>query len=269
MSVLRINTDNPADMALLKEHPMFGVPEVYPRRSRYGEADALALGLEPVEAVPDVLVPKDSFKEVIEACEKAKSFPLAHMHASWAPPGTKYNQNGLGYCWTWSATACMMTLRAAELKPFVSLAPVSMGYLVRWANQGNYLESVLNGLRDKGVCPGDFNDHRNSASAWSSLDGERAKYRLQAVWDTNPRAGDAVMTQHCLSILAYGRPIILAYQWWSHALSLVGMRWDESALNGIVWVIRNSHNESDVIELTGSRGVPDEAFGLVSTAVAE
>lgn len=269
MSVLRINTDNPADMALLKEHPMFGVPEVYPRRTRYGEADALALGLEPVEAVPDVLVPKDSFKEVIEACEKAQSFPLHHMHASWAPPGLKYNQNGLPLCWTWSATACLMTLRSAELKPTVSLAPVSMGYLVGWRDQGNYLESVINGLRDKGVCPGDLNDHRNSASAWSSLDSERAKYRLLSVWDTNPRAGDAVMTQHCLSILAYGRPILLAYNWWSHALSLVGMRWDASVLNGIVWVIRNSHNESDVIELTGSRGVPDEAFGFVSTCVAE
>lgn len=269
MSVLRINTDNPADMALLREHPLFGVPEVYPRRTRYGEADALALGLEPVEAVPDVLIPKDSYKEVIAACEKARSFPLHHLHDSWAPPGTKFNQNGLGYCWTWSSTACMMTVRAAELKPFVSLASVSMGYLVRWANQGNYLESVINGLREKGICPGDFNDHSNSASKWSSLDSERAKYRLRAVWDTNPRAGDATMIQHCLSILAYGRPLQGAWNWWGHAVAIVGMRWDESLLNNVAFILRNSHNESDVIELTGSRAVPDEAYGFISTEVTE
>jgi hypothetical protein len=269
MSVLRINTDNPADVAKLREAMHYEGPQVFPRKTRYGDWDALAKGLEPVEAIPDVLVPKDSFKEVIAAAEKARSFPIHHMYDTWCPKGTKFNQNGLGYCWTWSATACLMTVRASEVKPFVSLAPVSMGYLVGWRNEGNYLEAVINGLREKGVCPGDFNSLQNKASAWSALDSERSKYRLRAVWDTNPRAGDATMIQHCLSILAYGRPLHGAWNWWGHAVAIVGMRWDESLLNNVAFILRNSHNESDVIELTGSRAVPDEAYGYISTEVEE
>jgi hypothetical protein len=77
------------------------------------------------------------------------------------------------------------------------------------------------------------------------------------------------MIQHCLSILAYGRPLQIAYSWWGHALNLVAIRWDETVVNNIVWVIRNSHNESDVIELVGSKGVPDEAYGFISTELTE
>jgi hypothetical protein len=50
---------------------------------------------------------------------------------------------------------------------------------------------------------------------------------------------------------------------------VVAIKWDESALNNIVWVLRNSHNENDVIELTGSRGVPDEAYGFIDTILGE
>jgi hypothetical protein len=47
------------------------------------------------------------------------------------------------------------------------------------------------------------------------------------------------------------------------------MRWDESLLNNVAFVLRNSHNESDVIELTGSRAVPDEAYGFISTELMD
>lgn len=267
MSVLRINTDSPADMAILRAHPLYSVPEVFPRQTRYGEADAEAIGLTPVEAVPDVLVPKDSFKEVIARCEAEQSFPIHHMYASWCPKGTKFNQASLSYCWTWSGTGCVMTVRAAEGKPLVLLAPVSMGFLVGWKNQGNYLESYIQGAREKGICPGDINDHTNQASKWP--DAERVKYRIKTVWDTNPRDGDATMNQHCLSILSYGRPLYGAWNWWSHAVMVAAMRWDETALNNLVYVLRNSHNEDDVIELTGSRAVPDEAYGFIDTVLAE
>jgi hypothetical protein len=267
MSVLRINTDSVVDMAILQSHPLYDTPEVFPRKTRYGYSDAAAAGLTPVEAVPDVLVPKDSFKEVIQRCEAEKSFPIHHMYASWCPPGNRFNQNGLGYCWTWSGTACVLTVREAEGKPFIPLAPVSMGYLVNWANQGNYLESFIKGAREQGICPGGINDHSNQASKWNNA--ERAKYRINTVWDTNARAGDATMIQHCLSILSYGRPLYGAWNWWGHAVAVVAIRWDESALNNIVWVLRNSHNEDDVIELTGSRGVPDEAYGFIDTILGE
>lgn len=267
----RYDTDTQSHI-LLAQRGYEAVPEVFPRRTRYGDSDALKLGLDPVESVPDVLVTKDAYKAVIADCHARQIFPMYHQHASWAPVGFQYNQNGLGYCWTWSGTGAVMDVRATEGKETVLLAPVSMGYLVGWANRGNYLESFIEGAKNDGICPainGDVNSHQNSASTWAGLSDKRKLYRLGQVWDTNPKAGDDVMIQHCLSILAYGRPLYIAYNWWSHALCCVGMRWDESVLNNIVWVIRNSHNESDLIELTGSKGVPDEAYGFISTQLTE
>jgi hypothetical protein len=68
------------------------------------------------------------------------------------------------------------------------------------------------------------------------------------------------MIQHAISILWTGRPLYIAYNWWGHALECCGVRWDESVKYNIVWQIRNSHNEEDIIELTGDRGIPDESY---------
>lgn len=265
----RFNADR--DYALLRQlRPDPGIVEVRPRVTRYGSPDAEAIGLEPIEAVPDVLVPEGEYAAVVSHAHEQQAFPIYHMYDSWAPPGYKFNQNGLGYCWTWSGTGAVMTLRALEDKDFVPLAPVSMGYLVGWRNNGNYLESFIQGAREDGICPavnGEINSHKNSRSYWDQHDADRHLYRLDKVWDTNARAGDDVMIQHCLSILSYGRPLYCAWNWWGHAVLVVGMRWDETEYKNIVWLLRNSHNEDDVIELTGSRGVPDEAYGFVSTVL--
>ena len=67
------------------------------------------------------------------------------------------------------------------------------------------------------------------------------------------------MTQHCVSILCYGRSLYIAYDFWNHALELVGIRMNGSTME---WVISNSHNETDFIVMTGSKAIPSEAYGL-------
>jgi len=169
----------------------------------------------------------------------------------------------------------MMDCRAVEGKPTVMLSPVSMGWLVGWKDRGNYLEDYIQGVRKEGVAPvdwvdGDINStNRNPRSYKTGWDTERKKYRLDEVWDTDARNGDKTMILHCATILAStARPLYIAYNWWGHALECVGIRWDESKQNNVVWQIRNSHNESDLIELDGSRGVPDEAYGFCGTILA-
>lgn len=234
--------------------------QVYPRKYAYGTPQSVNQGLIPVEAVPNVLIEPNEYKERIQAAHAAQTLPIYHMYASWRPKGTRYNQNGLPYCWTWSGTGCVMTTRAAEAKPTVLLAPVSMGYLVGWQNRGNYLSSFIQGARKDGICPapnGDFNSTNRSSSYWAEVN-QRNLYRLDKVWDTRSSA----MTQHCISILCYGRSLYIAYNWWGHALELVGIRYENNQLQ---WDISNSHNEPDVITLTGSRAIPDEAYGFIST----
>jgi hypothetical protein len=102
-----------------------------------------------------------------------------------------------------------------------------------------------------------MNSSNRSVTHWNQV-GQREKYRLDKVWDTRSSA----MTQQCISILCYGRSLYIAYMWWGHAVELVGVRYNGSTLE---WLISNSHNEPDVIVLTGSRAVPSEAYAFVST----
>ena len=265
------NTDIAADLEALKEMRVkAGLPrefkEVKERRTKYGEPAAYEAGLIPLDDVPDVLIPKDSIEDAIEESHILQTLPMYHMHYTWRPVGFRYNQNGLGYCWTWSGTGCMMTCRALEDKDTVLLAPVSMGYLVGWGNRGNYLESYIKGAREDGVCSvpegEDINSTNRSSSFWEQHKGTRKLYRLDKVWDVNTRSGDSTTLQHCASILSYGRSIYIAYNWWGHALELAGLK----MVNGVwQWIINNSHNEDDFIILTGSKAVPDEGYGFIST----
>lgn len=258
--------DTDTQMAeLLRQKPKPAVREAWKRKSVYATSSAEAFGLEPIEAYPEVLIPKDSFKDAIIECTKPENlvFPLHHQYRTWAPKGFRSNQNGIGYCWTWSGTAGVMDVRAIEDKDMVMLAPVSMGYLVGWADRGNYLESFIKGAKEAGICPGEFNSHERRSSLWP-MDGERKNFRLGQVWDTD-NSDKITMLQHCLSILVFGRPLYIAYNWWGHALEMIGIRWTEGTYQNITVQIRNSHNEDDIIELTGSRCIPDEAYGFIST----
>jgi len=229
-----------------------------PRQTKYGEAP----GLVPfAEAHPDQLVKKADNKEVIKYCQEHEIFPVYHQHATWAPPGFRWDQNGLGYCWAWGVGSAIMDCRAREGKPTVVLSPVSLGWLVGWRNRGNYLESAMQGMVDRGMCSMEYTPDQHSLSYRNYKDGwedDAMNYRIAEAWDASPRD----MIQHALSILRTGTALYIAYDYWGHALECCGIRWDESKPNNIVWQIRNSHNEDDIIELTGSRGIPDEAYGI-------
>lgn len=232
-----------------------------PRQTVYGATP----GLIPYgEEYPDDLVNPDEIKEVIAYCHAEKIFPMYHQQATWAPEGFKWDQNGLGFCWAWSLTAAVMDCRAREGKPTVELAPISLGWLTGWRNQGYYLSAALQGAKDRGIAPASFIPDPHSLRYRQYNDGWKeaaSLIRVAEAWDADPRN----MILNALSILRTGTPGYIAYDWWGHALELVGMIWDESVPNNIIWVIRNSHGEIKLIYLEGSRGVPDELIGIRAT----
>jgi len=264
--IQRYDLDNVADFEYLvhgcQSHGGYGV---VPRRTGYGRIP----GVVAVGEYPDMLVKPADYKEVILRCHAEQRFPLYHQRASWGPPGFRWNQNGLGYCWAWSGTGTLMDCRAREGKPVPILSPVSLGWLVDWRNQGNYLEDCIRGLMERGVCEMKYTpdqhsrSHRQYEKGWEE---NALQYRLAEgeVFDADNSTRKA-MIQHAISILATGTPCYIAYNWWGHALELVAVEWDESATNNLRWKLRNSHNEDDVIELEGSRAVPDELYGFGAT----
>ena len=249
-------------------------PGIIPRVSRYGEDSAYECGLVPIELQDTVdVIEWSDLKEVIERGHADESLPLYHQYDTWCPQGRRWNQDGEPYCWAFSATATMMDLRAMEGKETIDLAPVTLGWLVGWKSKGYYLDDTIRGLRERGVASaemvgGDFNSvNRNHNSYQDGWEEDAKKYRLNEVWDIDCQSGDRKSILQAASALSAGRPIYLAYAFWSHALMCTGMRWDESKKNNIVWQIRNSHNESDIIEMDGDRGVPTEMYSFVSTVL--
>lgn len=235
-----------------------------PRRTIYGAApDLIPFG----EQYPDKLVQPTDYKKVIAQCHEQQIFPLYHQRAAWAPPGFRWMQNGLNLCWAWSAVAALMDLLAREGKPVPLLSPVTLGWLVNWNNRGNYLESAIKGLMQRGVAEMKYtpNQHslryRDYEEGWES---NAMQYRLGEVWDAD-NGSTAKMIQHSISILKTGTPMPIAYNWEGHALELCGVRWDERQVNNLVWQIRNSHNEADIIERVGKKAVPDEGYGYRAT----
>lgn len=234
----------------------------------------------------DMLVPEDKILDAIDEAHETKSFPYYHAARSWAPDDDDsdfvWDQDGLGYCWTWGFTAEYMTLRASLGMSCVWFPPVANGYLVNWSNSGNYLEDMIRGAQQNGLipCQGgetsdpswpnvDINSTNRSSSFWNRYDGLRADFRIDETWDINTRSGETRNAQECVSTLRVGIPIYPALTWWSHALGIECMFRDSSAPGGYTWGYRNSHRNKKLIILEGTKGSPDEAIPLVSVKSGE
>jgi hypothetical protein len=213
-----------------------------------------------------MVIPRADWPAVIAECHAKQMFPLYHQRAS-GVFADGWNQDGLGYCWAFGLTAAVMDAREAEGQKPVRLAPTSLGWLVRWRNQGYYLDGAIEGANKRGIAPAEYvPDLSISPSRFKPGWEEAAKlYRPLEWWDTNRRAGTDAFIGQCLAILRTGRPLYIAYNWWGHALECVALEWKSG---GVVWTLRNSHGERDVIELAGSRGIPDEAYGVRAITAA-
>lgn len=260
MSIIRYDADRQWEQ-LASRTRRLGAPGCIPRQTVYGfEKNLIPFG----EAFPDKLVDEADFKAVIQHCHEAQIFPVYHQHNSWAPTGFQWNQNGLNYCWAWGPTAALMDLFAREGKACPLLSPVTLGWLVSWRNSGGYLGATIRGIMERGIASAEFTPDihsRNYGSFRPGWQDDAMKHRLAEAWDMD-NTSKSGMIQHAVSVLATGTPMYIAYNWWGHALECCGVLWDETKPNNLVWQIRNSHNEDDIIEMTGSKAVPDEAYGL-------
>ena len=237
------------------------LPQVLPRSTNYGSAEARECGLVPMEEYPDALPSWQDVPSIIQDCHDKKIFPIYHMQQTGLLQD--WNQDGYGYCWAYGLTAAVMGCRALEGQKPVRLSPFSLGWLVNWRNSGYFCDRAIKGARERGIAPADYVpeyvlDPRRFKPGWQE---EAKKYRPLEWWDVNTNTNNREIIRQCLAILSTGRPLYVAYNWWSHALVCVGMKWEKS---GVTWQLWNSHGDG-CIEFSGSRGVPDEAYGVRAT----
>lgn len=237
-------------------------PQWLPRTTVRGSEEAAAGGLIPMENYPDALIRWEDVPQVIDRCHAEGIFPLYHQQATGLL--REWNQDGYGYCWAYGLTAAVMGCRAVEGQPSVRLSPFSLGWLVNWRNSGYYCDRAIAGARERGIAPLEYVpehtlDTRRFKAGWQD---EARKYRPLEWWDVDCSAPEREVIRQCLTILASGRPLYVAYNWWSHALECVGMVYQDGR---VAWQLWNSHGDG-VIEIAGRRGVPDEAYGVRATS---
>jgi len=239
-----------------------GAPQCLPRRSQYASPEAAACGLVPLEQYPDQVIPWEKVPETIERCQREKIFPIYWLHRYLWKPEDWY-QDGLGYCWAYGLTASVVLARAAEGQPTVRLSPTSLGWLVGWRNRGFYCDEAIRGARERGIAPAEYAPEGvlSPSKFKQGWEQEALRYRPLEWWDIRTGRSDRETIQQALTVLATGRALYVAYNWWGHALCCVGMLWEK----GAVWQLWNSHGDG-VIEIAGSRGVPDEAYGVRATS---
>lgn len=241
-----------------------GAPQWYPRQSRYGTAEASSMGLVPMGDFPDMLPDPSDFKAIITYCHEQKIFPMYHLDSS-GVMNAGWDQDGYGFCWAYGLTAAVMGCRNAEGKPPKRLSPFGLGECVNWKNSGYYCDRAIayaktHGIPEVAYVP-EYNLRPSTfKSGWQQ---NALLHRPREWWDTE-KTSDLQMIRQGLAILMTGRAGYDAYDWWSHALAAVGMDWDESQPNNVVWINWNSHADG-LIRMAGSRGVPDELYGVRAT----
>jgi len=235
--------------------PQNGIVE---RKVVYGSPEARALGMVPIEDTLDVLIPWDDMEERINEANAKRQMPIHHLEAA---NHLAHNQGGTNYCWAYGITTCLEALRIMENQPYKRLGPSSMGWLVDWRNRGNYLSDAMRGVWERGVASAEFcgdatYDRRSFKAGWED---DALNHKLHEWTDANPDGGDELMAQQCCSLLVGGLPLYEAFNWWGHALARVGVVWDTNEMYNLRWIDWNSHNDGR-IEMTGSKGIPDEAY---------
>lgn len=244
----------------------------WPRRSEYGKPSAYKLGLSPLGDYPQKVIPRSDWKDAIEESHRLKIQPIYHEAGSWRKEEKNYNQDGLPYCWAWGAASTMMNARACSGKSTILLAPVTLGWLVDWRDQGYFLDETLAGVRQRGIASREFvpDQHNNSPSSFrDGWEEDALKHRFTGdIYDTDS-SNKEVMAGHIITLLCAGIPLYVAYMWWGHALQKSGVRWKEGAYLNLEWADTNSHNETEPIWNTGEKWVPYEAYGVPSTLYVE
>jgi len=238
---------------------------VLPRYVGYGSAEALAQGLIPVGNYPDKLVPKEQWQERIEECNAKKMFPIHYFEANKVPAK---NQNPTNYCWAYSLASVVEAVELMQAQQYRRLAPATLGWLVRWRNQGFWLSDALKGALTRGISEHEYCADGQIPRRLSEEAVANALHHRPLEWfDTiGPAGGDEEEhVAQCVSLLLSPSPGYHAHNWWGHALMMAGLEWDDTQRHNLRWVNWNSHGDGR-IELTGSKGVPDEFYSPRSVA---
>lgn len=236
-----------------------------PRREKFGEIVCASAYKDPEDVIPMGEWPK-----LIQEQEQDES-SLWHIWKR-SKIGTR-DQNPLSYCWCFSSGNGFMLESEVQKRDYQDLSPSSIGApLVGFRDQGWYIEEALKQMANVGVATTAFVPIKTTRRedfkiGWK----ESASLNRVTKWrDIEPRN---FLEQG--SMLLLNRPLVVALNWWSHAVLFLrvldrypNLRADDPNRYGILflnsWGAGYGNNGCGILE--GTRKVADAAYAVEQTS---
>lgn len=141
-------------------------------------------------------------------------------------PFVSLDQNGQGYCWNYSGTACQMLLRAVANMPYVRLSAHANACIIKnFRDQGGWGAAGLDRQMSHGTPSVEFwpeksmSRQHDNPRTWENA----ARHKTAEGWiDIDPHPYDRDMTfQEVLTCLLCRIPVIGDFNWWGHSVALM------------------------------------------------
>lgn len=188
----------------------------------YNEFPVGCYGSAPPFSVDEMpLVPWDEIPDRIAELERTKSrLSDIYKHPS-------LDQNGQGYCWFYSGTACIQVLRERNNQPYQRLSAHSGAWVIKnGRDQGGWGAQGLDFQRERGVMP---------ITHWPEKSMDGRQYNTPANWevakeyrvtegfvDLDPPQYDRDLSAHqVISCLLNRVPVIGDFNWWGHSVAML------------------------------------------------
>lgn len=220
------------------------------------------------------LIPRSEWSARVKE-QKEQGSNLSAMRLRALPGGShipSLDQNGQGYCWSYSTAMCIMMKRMTMGQPYVRLSAHAVACKIKnFRDDGGWCGLSAQFLKDTGVpdiahWPEKSMAKKNDNKAtWENA----ANYRLTDDWvDLARPVYDRNLTfDQVASCLLRNEPVALDYNWWGHSICGMSLIEVEPGDFGIEiinsWTDRWGDNGTAI--LRGSKKFPDGAVGIIST----
>lgn len=222
--------DRPDGMkSILEDEPDFSPPPGF--KTGYVERD---LEKNPVGSLfgsstefnKDVpAIPMENWPEVLEEQERKKRrLSDIRMIGNKGEPIPSLDQNGQGYCWSYSPCHSIMLVRAAQGQPYIRLSGHSLAWKIKnGKDEGGWCglstsEAVKFGYMPTSIWTEKSMNGKqfNTAENWEIAKNFRIE---EGFLDMNQKVWDMDLTfQQIGSCLLSGIPCPVDYDWWGHSI---------------------------------------------------
>ncbi|MES2789977.1 MAG: hypothetical protein V4719_10160 [Planctomycetota bacterium] len=206
------------------------------------------------------LIPRNEWASRSRDIKAARADTRSLLKAKGIPA---FDQEQTSTCHAQSAALAVMVNRARQGEATVILSPGSIaGPVTGYRDEGAYIEDDLQQIVDHGAASIDFvPTNQISRRGWKAGAEENALlHRVTGWYDMGPR--DSEMFARCATRVLLGDPVCVAYNWWSHAVTLTFLV--EIAPGVFAFEFRNSwgasYGDDGYGLLVEGKGTPDAAY---------